>query len=291
MRLRASILLTAVLTLVIAGTAVGAQATVGLGTAASFAVLAGTTITNTGATTITGDVGLQPGTKVTGFSTVTQHGARHLGDAVALHAKNNLVTAYNAAAGAKPVKNVAVELGGTTLKPGVYGSDTLGITGTLTLDGEGVYIFEAASTLITASNSRVALINGASACNVFWRVGSSATLATSTRFKGTIMALTSISMKTGAILTGRALARNGAVTLDHNVINSSSCTAPSPTGTSTGTPTGPTPTQPPTDTVAAAVPAPADAPVAPWLFLLVIPAALAWIWSIYFVARRSRPRG
>ncbi len=282
MRLRASILLTAVLTLVLAGTAVAAQATIGLGTAASFAVLAGTTITNTGATTITGDVGLKPGTKVTGFGTVTQHGARHLGDAVALQAKNDLVTAYTAAAGAKSVKNVAVELGGKTLKPGVYGSGTLGLTGTLTLNGAGVYIFEAASTLITASNSRVTLINGASACNVFWRVGSSATLATSTRFQGTIMALTSISMKTGAVLTGRALARNGAVTLDHNVINSSSCTAPSSTGTSTG----PTPTQPPTDTVTAAVPA----PVSPWLFLLVIPAAFAWIWSIYFVARRSRPR-
>jgi len=160
------------------------QRPVNLGTAKSFAVLAGTTITNTGATTITGDVGVHPGKTATGFTTVTLHGAKHLGDAVALSAKNSLVTAYNDAAGAKPVTNVPAELGGTTLKAGVYASATLGLTGTLTLDGTGVFIFQAGSTLITAPNSKVALINGASACNVYWQVGSSATLDTSTKLQG-----------------------------------------------------------------------------------------------------------
>ena len=224
----ATIGLAAVMAVLLAGTALAA-ATVNLGSAESFAVLAGTTITNTGATTITGDVGLQPGKAVTGFTTVTLHGAQHLGDAVALSAKNALVTAYNDAAGAKPVTKVATELGGTTVKPGVYASDTLGLTGTLTLDGEGLYIFQAASTLITASGSKVALIGGASACNVYWQVGSSATLGTTTSFKGTIMALTSIALNNGATLQGRALAQNGAVTMDHNTISSSACSAPCPT--------------------------------------------------------------
>ena len=147
--------LAACLAVALAGTALAA-ASVNLGTAKSFAVLAGTTITNTGATTITGDVGVHPGKTATGFTTVTLHGAKHLGDAVALSAKNSLVTAYNDAAGATPVTNVPTELGGTTLEAGVYASDTLGLTGTLTLDGTGVYIFQAGSTLITAPNSKVA---------------------------------------------------------------------------------------------------------------------------------------
>jgi hypothetical protein len=266
--------LAAFLAVTLAGTALAA-ATVNLGAAKSFAVLAGTTITNTGATTITGDVGLHPGKAAKGFTTVTLHGAKHLGDAVALNAKNALVTAYNDAAGATPVTNVPTELGGTTLNPGVYASDTLGLTGTLTLDGAGVYIFQAGSTLITASNSRVALINGASACNVWWQIGSSATLATSTRFKGTIMALTSIALKTGATLQGRALARNGAVTMDHNTINSSSCAAPSPT-------------PPPTNTGA-----PAPAPItdrASVTFLALLVLAIAFVGSLRFTGIRRRPR-
>ena len=145
--------LAAFLAVILAGTALAA-ASVNLGTAKSFAVLAGTTITNTGATTITGDVGLHPGDAVTGFTDVTLHGAQHIGDAVALEAKNALVAAYNDAAGATPVTNMPTELGGTILKPGVYASDTLGLTGTLTLDGEGLYIFQAASTLITAPDSK-----------------------------------------------------------------------------------------------------------------------------------------
>ncbi len=283
--------LAAVLAVALAGTALAA-ASVNLGTAKSFAVLAGTTITNTGATTITGDVGLHPGNAVTGFTTVTLHGTEHLGDAVALSAKNALVTAYNDAAGATPVTNVPTELGGTTLKAGVYASDTLGLTGTLTLDGAGVFIFQAGSTLITAPNSSVALINGASACNVYWQVGSSATLDTTTSFKGTIMALTSIALNTGATLEGRALARNGAVTMDHNTIDSSACAAPSPTPTPKATPkagTAPAATAPATDTVASTPAAIAD-PASATLLVLLFIAAFAFVGSLRFAAIRSRPR-
>ena len=277
--------LAAFLAVTLAGTVLAA-ATVNLGTAGSFAVLAGETITNTGPTTITGDVGLHPGAAVTGFETVTLNGAQHIGDAVALDAKSALVTAYNDAAGATPVTKVATELGGTTLKPGVYGSDTLGLTGTLTLDGEGLYIFQAASTLITASDSSVALINGASACNVYWQVGSSATLGTNTSFKGTIMALTSIALNTGATLQGRALARNGAVTMDNNTIDSSACAPASPTKTPKPN-TRPAATPPATDAVASTPAAVTDPISATFLALLVI-AAIAFAGSLRFAAGRSR---
>ncbi|MEO6208284.1 MAG: ice-binding family protein [Candidatus Limnocylindrales bacterium] len=213
----------------LAQTALAALAPVGLGTAGAFAVLAGETITNTGPTTITGDVGLHPGSAVTGFASVTLNGSQHVADGVALQAKNDLVTAYNDAAGRTPATTVATELGGQSLKAGVYNSTagTFGVTGTLTLDAEGdshaVFIFQAASSLITAPASSVSLVNGAQACNVYWQVGSSATLDTTTSFKGTILALTSIALKTGATLEGRALARNGEVTLDSNVITRPAC--------------------------------------------------------------------
>ena len=231
-KLIGTIALAASLATVMAATTIAAPASVGLGTAKSFAVLAGQTITNAGPTKITGDIGLHPGSAVTGFSSVTYVGALHLADGVALQAKNALVTAYNDAAGRTPATTVATELGGQVLTAGVYNSaaGTFGVTGTLTLDAEGdaqaVFIFQMASTLITAPGSSVALINGANACNVYWQVGSSATLDTTTSFKGTIMALTSIALKTGATLQGRALARNGEVTLDTNVITSAACAPP-----------------------------------------------------------------
>lgn len=233
------------------GAAMGAaQVTVGLGTAGNFAVLAGQTITNTGPTTITGDVGLHPGSSVTGFDSVTLIGALHVADAVAQQAKVDLVTAYDQAAGSGPATTVATELGGQTLTAGAYNSDsgTFQITGTVTLDAEGdpnaVFVFQMASTLVTASASVVNLINGANACNVFWQVGSSATLGTGTVFRGNILALTDITLTTGASIEGRALARNGQVTMDTNTITQAACTQQITTTTSTTT-TTPT-TAPPT---------------------------------------------
>ena len=215
-----------------------AQAPVGLGTAASFAILAGQTITNTGPSVISGDIGLSPGSAVTGFPPGTvNNGTMHVADAVALQAQADVTTAYNDAAGRSPTATVTADLGGQTLLPGVYTGATLGLTGTLTLDAQGdpnaVFVFQTASTLITASTSTVAMINGGSPCNVFWQVTSSATLATNSVFVGTVLALTSITAATGAVVTGRLLARNGEVTLDTNTINGASCTAGTPASPST----------------------------------------------------------
>ncbi len=288
MRRIGTIVLAGFLAALLAGTALAA-ASVNLGTAESFAVLAGTTITNTGATTITCDVGLDPRSAAPGFATVTLTGAKHLADAVALKAKNDLVTAYNDAAGATPVNKVATELGGTTLKPGVYGSDTLGLTGTLTLDGGGVYIFQAASTLITAPGSSVKLTNGASACDVYWQVGSSATLDTTTSFKGTIMALTAITLNDAVTLEGRALARNGAVTMIHDTIDSSACAAPSSTSKPSAS-TATVPNAPETDTIGT-IPAAVSQPVPAYVLVLLVIAMIGWVLSIRFIAMRSRRRG
>jgi Ice-binding-like len=221
-------------------------APVGLGTAAPFAVLAGTKVTNTGPTTITGELGIHPGTAaaVTGFPPGTVSGATHAADAVALQAKKDLVTAYNAAAGRTPVTAVAAgKLGGKTLVGGVYSGGALALTGTLTLDGQNdpnsVWVFQAASSLITASSSKVALIRGASPCNVFWQVTSSATLGSGSTFVGTIMAMTGITMANGVTVNGRALARNGAVTLINDKIDNS-CSGASTTGSTKLTYTGST---------------------------------------------------
>ena len=221
-----------------------------LGTAASFAVLAGSGITNTGASVIDGDIGSYPTTTITGFPPGTVGGTNHGGDSVTQGAKTDLTTAYNNAAGQTPASTVPTELGGTTLTPGVYKSaaGTFGITGTLTLNGNAsaVWIFQMASTLTTGSGSRVVLTGGASPCNVFWQVGSSATLGTNSTFVGNILAYTSITLTTGATVSGRALARNGAVTLDTNTVNASVCGAP----TATAVPTAATATR-----TASAVPA------------------------------------
>jgi hypothetical protein len=214
-----------------------------LGTADTYAILAGSTITNTGPTTVTGDIGLHPGTEYTGSADVTHNGEVHLTDEVALQAKDDLTTAYNDAAGQTPVTEVPTELGETTLTAGVYDSaaGTFGVTGTLTLDAEGdpnaVFIFQMGSTLTTASASNVALINGANLCNVFWQVGSSATLGTNSTFRGTIMADQSITLTTGATVEGRVLARIGAVTLDTNTITNAACTTTTTTTTTSATTT------------------------------------------------------
>jgi hypothetical protein len=218
--------------LVAAGLASTAQAaTVALGTADSFAVLAGSTVTNTGPSVISGDLGLSPGAAVTGFPPGTVNaGTIHAADAVASQAKGDLVTAYNDAAGRSSTAAISADLAGRTLTPGVYTSaSSLGLSGDLTLDARGdpnaVFVFQAGSTLTAGSASRVLLIGGAQACNVFWQVGSSATIGTTSAFAGNILALTSISLTTGATLNGRALARNGAVTLDTNTITKAACAA------------------------------------------------------------------
>jgi len=214
-----------------------AQPPIGMGTAAPFAVLAGQTVTNTGPSVISGSIGLDPGTAITGFPPGTEtNGTMYAADAVALQAQNDLTTAYNQAAGATPVTVESADLGGQTLAPGVYkGTSALSLTGTVTLNGENnpnsVFIFQAGSTLTTASASTVQLINGATWCNVWWQVGSSATLGTTTTFVGTIMALTSDSLNTGATVMGRVLARNGSVTLETNTITQPACTASTTTAT------------------------------------------------------------
>ena len=202
----------------------------GLGVAGSFAVLAGSTVTNTGPSAIDGNLGLSPGTAVTGVATETVDGTTHAADAASLKAKADLTAAYDAAAAKTPTATAPADLGGSTLTPGVYNSaSSIGLTGTLTLDAQGdpnaVFVFQAGSTLITASASRVELVNGAQPCNVFWQVGSSATFGTTTVFAGNVMALASITMNDGVHLTGRALARNGAVTLINDTITAAHCAA------------------------------------------------------------------
>jgi hypothetical protein len=205
-----------------------ASAQISLGTAQNFGVLAGSTVTNTGATTVNGNVGVSPGSAVTGFPPgVIVGGAIHSNDAVAMQAQNDLTTAYNNIA-ATPcnVDLTGQDLGGQTLTPGVYCFTTSAqITGALTLNALGnanaLFLFKIGSTLTTASASSVTVINnGGSSCNkVFWQVGSSATLGTSSSFTGDILALSSITATTSASTNGRALARNGAVTLDGNNVN------------------------------------------------------------------------
>lgn len=256
MKVRISRLCTLLVALGVLGAVVGgsqagaAQAPVGLGTAKSFAVIAGSSVVNTGPSTISGSVGVSPGAAVTGFPPgKVNSGTIHKADAVAAQAQSDVTTAYNDAAGRTPFVTEPADLSGKTLGAGVYRGPAIGLTGTLTLDAKGdpnaVFIFQATSTLITGSGSRVALINGASACNVFWKVSSSATLGTNSRFVGTILALTSVTANTGASIQGRLLARNAKVMLDNNTINSTACsTSPSTTtttGTPTTTPTGPTP--------------------------------------------------
>lgn len=217
-----------------------AQASVGLGNAGTFAVLANTTVTNTGATVVNGDIGVNAGSAVTGFppGTVT-NGTIHITDTLSGLAQQDLVTAYNDAAGRTPTSTGLTALDGKTLVAGVYSGGALSLGGTLTLSGSAtdVFIFQATSTLIAGSTSHVLFTGGAGACNVFWQVASSATLQTGANFSGTIMAMDSVTAATGATITGRLLARTGGVTMDTNTI-----TRPANCATaSVGTPATPVP--------------------------------------------------
>ncbi len=200
-------------------------------------MLGGSTVTNTGATFISGDLGAAPGTTITGFppGLVTDGGATHAGDALALQAQSDVALAYNSSAGQACNTHLAgQELGGKTLTPDVYCFSSLAqLTGQLVLDAQGntaaVWIIQIPGGLSTASNSSVVVTNGGGVCNVFWIVGESATIGAGSSFAGNILALTSITLAPGANLSGRALARNGAVTLDTNTISKAPCAqAPAP---------------------------------------------------------------
>lgn len=230
----------------LAGTALAGPSPVLLGTAGSFAVLAGSTVTNTGPSTISGDVGVNPGTAVTGFPPgQVSNGTIHVADGVAAQAQSDAATAFGDAAGRPSNGTIAGDLAGRTLVAGVYSSpSTLELSGTLTLDGQGdpgaVFIFQVGSALTVGAGSRVSFVGGAQACNVVFQVGSSATIGTNSAFAGTVLADQSISLATGATLDGRALARNAAVTLDTNRITAPTCAAssgpatPGPTGSGPG---------------------------------------------------------
>ncbi|MHB8275327.1 MAG: ice-binding family protein [Dermatophilaceae bacterium] len=241
-RMRVGVASVAALGLLVAlpGSAQAAAIPVPLGTADSFVVLAGAGVTNTGPTTLNGDLGTFPTTSITGAGSLTVTGTNHAGDAVTQGAKTALVTAYTTAAGEGPTSPISGDLTGKTLTPGVYNSaSSIGLTGLLTLDAAGdndaVFVFQAGSTLTTGSGSSVILRNGARSCNVFWQIGSSATLGTNSKLVGTVLAYQSITVTTGATVVGRVLARNGAVTLDTNtIIRPTPCTA---TPTATPTPT------------------------------------------------------
>jgi Ice-binding-like len=225
-------------------------APVDLATAGPFVVLGGTTVTNTGPSVLNGDLGVSPGTELEGFELpAVVNGVKHATDEVAAKAQLDLTNAYDVAAGLPvlPQNDLSgTDLGERKLGPGVYRYNVAALlTGALTLDAEGdpnaQFVFKIGSQLTTESASSVLLVNGASPCNVYWQVGSSADLGTTTAFQGNLMALTSISLKNGATVVGRMLARNGQVSLINNVLTRPSCatgsTAPPSDGTAgSGTP-------------------------------------------------------
>jgi hypothetical protein len=200
-------------------------ADVPLGSDSRFAVLAGSTVTNSGPTIVTSNIGLSPGSAVTGFPPgIVKDGKIHIADAHAAQAQLDLTTAYNNAAGRKNPTKVPADIGGMVIGPGLYKAPvSLAISGNLTLDGQnksnGVFIFQIPSTLTTSVDSSITLINGAKPCHIFWQVGSSATLKTGSIFKGVILAQASISLGKGvSVEDGRLLARSGAVTLLRDIV-------------------------------------------------------------------------
>ena len=243
----------------------------------TFAVLGGTTSTCTGASVITGDVGVTPGPAITGFpSPCTDVGTvRVPPDPLPATAQLELAAAYTTLAGLSCAATVGPDLAGLTLTQGVYcvGAAVSNLTGTLTLDGQGnpnaVWVFQMSSTLITSPGSTVLVTNGASACGVEWQVSSSATIGTTTTFVGNILALTAITMNNGANLIGRVLARNAAVTLNNNTVSFAACGAGGGAG---GTPP---PFSPP------AVPTLPE--IGQWVLVLLLLGS-----GVYLVSRRTR---
>jgi hypothetical protein len=263
-----------------------------LGTSGNYAVIASTTITDAGASWITGKMALSPGTSVTGFPPATS-GPQDIANGAALQARNDATTAYNNAAGETPFTSLPSpgDIGGQTLVPGIYRfASSVGLTGTVTLNGGGIYIFQIGSTLTTASSSRVLLINGAQPCDIFWQVGSSATIGGATAFVGTILANTSITMVTAATLNGRALAGlsagGGAVSLHTNrIIVPTGC----PGSLTTSYPT-PAYVAPPAGTL---LPATLGIPwelinEIPWLLVIAVGAGLGA--TVMVVSNRRRRR-
>ncbi len=244
--------------------------TVPLASAQNYAVLGASTVTNTGNSTLDGSLGLWPGGSVTGFppGLVLPPGSVNLSDGMAQDAQSDLTVAYVDAAGRPVTATTTADLANLNLQAGVYagpGKSPLSLTGPLVLDGAGdfnsVFVFQTDSTLITGSGSTVSLINGAQECNVFWQVGSSATLGTGSVFTGNILALTSITVDNSVVVHGRALARNGAVTLDNDTFTKPTCASPPAAtttvapGTTTTTPTAGTTTTVASDTTGSFTPA------------------------------------
>ncbi|HEY4608903.1 MAG TPA: ice-binding family protein [Ilumatobacteraceae bacterium] len=242
----------------------GIVATVQLATAANYSVLGATTVTNTNPSVLAQSVGVSPGSSIVGFppGIVLAPGTIEAANAATLQGQNDLTAAYVDAAGRSvEFTQTNPDLVGQTLIPGVYAATAkapLGLSGQLVLDGQNnpnaVFIFQTDSTLITGTGSTIALINGASECNVFWQVGSSATLGSGSVFVGNILALTSITVESGVTVHGRALAQTGAVTLDNDVFTQPSCTPTTETTppTTTAAPAAPTTTAVAPTTIATA---------------------------------------
>jgi hypothetical protein len=285
--------LAALIVMIWPATALAATTDPLLGTSGNYAVIASSTITDAGASWITGRMALSPGTSITGFPPATSGPRDVPPSGAASQARADATTAYNNAAGETPFTSLPSpgDIGGQTLVPGIYRfSSSVGLTGTVTLNGGGIYIFQIGSTLTTASASRVLLINGAQPCDIFWQVGSSATIGGATAFVGTILANTSITMVTAATLNGRALAGlsagGGAVSLDTNrIIVPTGC----PGGFTTSYPT-PAYVAPPAGTL---LPATLGVPwelinEIPWLLVIAVGAGFGA--TVLVVSNRRRRR-
>lgn len=234
----------AVATIVLCAQSASAATTIdgpiGLGTAATFGVLGASAVTNTGSSNLAGDLGVTPGSSITGFPPGTVLGTIHTTDTTADQAQVDTATAYDVAASLSPTTSGLTDLVDQTLIPGVYSGGALSLSGTLTLAGSAssVWVFQAASSLVTSSSSSIIMTGGASACNVFWQVGTSATLGTGSSMVGTVMALASITAGTGTTVVGRLLARGGDVTLDDTTLTlPSGCNTAPGTVTTTTSPT------------------------------------------------------